>query len=58
MVKLLLDTGKVEADSKDNWGRTLLSQAARNRYNTVVKLLLDTGKVEADSKDNYSQKLL
>jgi hypothetical protein len=51
VVKLLLDTGKVDADSKDAENdRTPLSWAARNGHEAVVKLLLDTGKVDADSK--------
>jgi ankyrin repeat protein len=56
VVKLLLDTGKVEAHSKeDTHGQTPLSWAAENGHEAVVKLLLNTGKVEADSKDNYGQ---
>jgi hypothetical protein len=51
VVKLLLETGKVEADSKDEDGRTPLSWAASNGREAIVKLLLKTGKVEADSKD-------
>ena len=51
VVKLLLETGKVDADSKDIYGRTPLSWAAANGHEAVVKLLLETGKVDADSKD-------
>ena len=51
-VKVLLDSGKVEADSKDNDGRTPLWWAVRDGHEAVVKLLLDTGKVDADSKDS------
>ena len=52
IVKLLLETGKVDLDSKDSWhGRTLLSWATENGHETVVKLLLETGKVDLDSKD-------
>jgi hypothetical protein len=48
-VKLLLDTGKVDADSKDNKnGRTPLWYAAANGHEAIVKLLLDTGKVDAE----------
>jgi len=55
-VRLLLDTGKVDADSKDfSDGQTPLSRAAWNGHEAVVKLLLDTGKVDADSKDKYGQ---
>ena len=52
VVKLLLETGKVDVDSKDQYGRTPLSWAAENGHEAVVKLLLETGKVDADSKDN------
>jgi hypothetical protein len=39
VVKLLLATGKAEIDSKDNWGRTLLSLAAQDGHEVVVRLL-------------------
>jgi ankyrin repeat protein len=56
VVKLLLETGKVDVDSKDNnYGRTPLSWAAENGHEAVVKLLLETGKVDVDSKDNYGR---
>jgi ankyrin repeat protein len=45
----------VDADSKDEGGRTPLSWAAQNGYEAVVKLLLETGKVDADSKDEDGQ---
>jgi ankyrin repeat protein len=50
VVPLLLATGKVDADSKDEDGRTPLSYAAEKGHDGVVKLLLATGKVDADSK--------
>ncbi|EJT69137.1 hypothetical protein GGTG_13246 [Gaeumannomyces tritici R3-111a-1] len=49
-VILLLDTGKVDLESKDKYRRTPLSRAAGNGHEAVVKLLLGTGKVDADSK--------
>ena len=52
MVQLLLGTGKVDIDSKDNSGRTPLSWAAENGHEAMVQLLLGTGKVDIDSKDN------
>jgi ankyrin repeat protein len=65
VVKLLLETGKVEMDSKDSkHGRTPLSWAAgswaaQNGREAVVKLLLETSKVDVDSKDSeYGRTLL
>ncbi|KAM3080399.1 hypothetical protein ACMFMG_005354 [Clarireedia jacksonii] len=58
VVKLLLDTGKVEIDSKDINSQTLLSWATQWGREEVVKLLLDTGKVEIDSKDKDDRTLL
>jgi ankyrin repeat protein len=56
VVNLLLETVRVEADSKDGIdGRTPLSWAAESGHAAVVKLLLDTGKVEADSKNNWGR---
>ncbi|KAL2808196.1 hypothetical protein BJX63DRAFT_42789 [Aspergillus granulosus] len=53
VVKLLLETGKVDPDSKDSNSRTPLSLAAENGHEAaVVKLLLETGKVDPDSKDS------
>ncbi|KAF1967249.1 HET-domain-containing protein, partial [Bimuria novae-zelandiae CBS 107.79] len=51
IVKLLLDTGKVDVDAKDKDGQTPLWRAAWNGKEAVVKLLLDTGKVDVDVKD-------
>ncbi|KAF1995099.1 ankyrin, partial [Amniculicola lignicola CBS 123094] len=51
VVKLLLDTGKVDPDLKDKYGWTPLSRAAWNGHKAVVKLLLDTGKVDANLED-------
>ena len=51
VVKMLLETGKVKIDSKDNeYGQTPLSWAAEKGHEAVVKLLLETGKVEVDSR--------
>jgi ankyrin repeat protein len=41
--KLLLATEKVDADSKNKWGRTPLSYAAAHGHETVVKLLIEKG---------------
>jgi ankyrin repeat protein len=55
MVKLLLSTGNVDVDSKDNSGQTPLSWAAKRGNKAVVKLLLATGDVDIDLKDNSGQ---
>ncbi|KAL2819476.1 hypothetical protein BJX63DRAFT_439011 [Aspergillus granulosus] len=52
VVKLLLDSGNMDVDSKDTgYGQTPLSWAAENGHEGVVKLLLATGNVDVDSKD-------
>jgi ankyrin repeat protein len=43
VVMLLLDKGKVDADSKNGDGRTSLSYAAENGHDGVVKLLQSAG---------------
>jgi ankyrin repeat protein len=50
MVKLLLEKG-AELESKDEYGRTPLSWAARNKHEAMVKLLLEKG-AELESKDD------
>jgi ankyrin repeat protein len=47
VIKLLLETGKVDVDSKDKGGR---AWAARNGHEAAVKLLLEKG-VDVESKD-------
>src|ERR1700728_2893624 len=53
VVRLLLDTGKVDADSKDKGGQTPLSRAARG-HEAVVKLLLGVSEVDADEGSGWS----
>ncbi|EJP61221.1 Ankyrin repeat-containing protein [Beauveria bassiana ARSEF 2860] len=43
---LLLDTDRIDIDTRDNNGQTPLSWAAENGHEAVVKMLLDTGKVD------------
>jgi ankyrin repeat protein len=50
----LLETSKVNADSKDDYNSPL-QWAAKVGHEAIVKLLLETGKVDADSKDNNGQ---
>jgi ankyrin repeat protein len=42
-----------DQDSRDTYGWTLLSWAAREGHEVVVKLLLERDDVAADSKDEY-----
>jgi ankyrin repeat protein len=51
VVKLLLETGKVDVNLKDRDGWTPLSIAASYGNEAVVKMLLDTGKVDANVKN-------
>ncbi|KAM0130917.1 hypothetical protein ACHAP3_007144 [Botrytis cinerea] len=55
VVKLLLDTGKVNPDWKDCDNRTPLYWAANNGHEKVVKLLLDTGKVNVNLRGSRGQ---
>ncbi|KAJ5653773.1 hypothetical protein N7490_000776 [Penicillium lividum] len=55
VVKLLLQTGKVDVDLKDVYQQTPLSWAAGNGHEAVVKLLLRTGEVDVDTKDSLYQ---
>lgn len=56
MVKLLLDTGKVDIGLKDGEGETPLSWAAKSGNEAVVKLLVKRARFEEDFKD-YSEEL-
>ncbi|KAH8685176.1 putative ankyrin repeat protein, partial [Ilyonectria robusta] len=51
IVKLLLDSGRVDIDIKDRLGQTPLLIAASNGYETVVRLLLDTDRVNIDARN-------
>lgn len=50
VVKLLLDTGKVDVNLQGSKGWTPLSLAASNGNEGVVKLLLETGEVDVNQK--------
>jgi len=52
VVKLLLEQGNVDVNSKDSSGRTPLSFAAEWGNETVVKLLLEQGNVDVNSEDS------
>lgn len=54
MVEELLETSKVDVDSKDNdCDRTPLPCAAVNEQKAITKLLLEMGKMDIDSKDRH-----
>ncbi|KAF7960203.1 hypothetical protein EAE96_001801 [Botrytis aclada] len=55
IVKLLLDTSKVDFNSVDHRYHTPFFYAATYGHEKVVKLLLDTGKVKVDSQDSKGQ---
>jgi ankyrin repeat protein len=48
---VLLDTGKVDVNAKDNDGQTPLYWAVENGRKGIVKLLLDTDEADVDAKD-------
>jgi ankyrin repeat protein len=52
--KLLLETGRVDIDSRDTLGRTPFSWACGDGRETTVKLLLD-GKADVNSRDDDGQ---
>ncbi|KAF1957119.1 ankyrin [Byssothecium circinans] len=51
VVKLLLETDKVDVDPKDKNSQTPLSWTAKHGHEAIVKLLLGTGKADVHSKD-------
>ena len=51
----LLETGKVDVESKSQSGETPLSLAARNGLEGVVKVLLEIGKADMESKSLSGQ---
>jgi hypothetical protein len=51
VLKLLIETGKVNVDFKDGYLKTPLFWACQNGHDAVVKLLLETGKVDINMKD-------
>jgi hypothetical protein len=54
VVKLLLETGRADMDSKDYNGQTLLLWAAEEGHEAVVKLLLKKG-AQIEAKDSSGQ---
>jgi len=54
IINYLFEMG-FKADSKDGYGQTPLSLAAKIGHKAVVRLLLERDDVEKDSKDGYGQ---
>jgi ankyrin repeat protein len=50
IVKMLLDTGQVDADSQDKHGRTPLSFASDHGHDAIAKLLLVCNNVDVELK--------
>jgi len=57
IVRLLLETGKVDVNSRDEDGRTPLLWAAQG-HETIFRLLLETKKVDINWKDNFGRAAL
>ena len=55
VVKILLDSGQVDVDSRDISSLTPILYAAVIGFEAVVKLLLETGKVEVDSRADHGR---
>jgi ankyrin repeat protein len=55
VVKLLLETRKVNVNSKDSENMTLFSYAARYGYEAVLKLFLEAGQAKINSRDNMGR---
>ena len=52
LVAVVLQSTRVDVDSRDSYGQTPLSWTSERGHEAIVKLLLDTGKVDVDSKDS------
>ena len=58
-MKVLLETGKADIESKDNFFRqTPLSWAVAQGYEKVVKLLIETGQADVQSANNRGETAL
>ncbi|KAL9085606.1 MAG: hypothetical protein Q9165_007506 [Trypethelium subeluteriae] len=55
VVQLLLETGKVDVNSRDWAGETPLLQAVWEGHEAILRLLLEQGKVDVNSRNIYGQ---
>jgi ankyrin repeat protein len=52
VVKQLLEKG-AELETKDNYGQTPLSWAARHEHKAVARMLLEKGSIPVDDNERY-----
>ncbi|KAJ4369186.1 hypothetical protein N0V83_006271 [Neocucurbitaria cava] len=55
IVRILLETGKVNADTQDHQGRTPLLHAVSNGHNEEIKMLLGLGKANVNLQDKMGR---
>ncbi|KAH6634643.1 ankyrin repeat-containing domain protein, partial [Chaetomium sp. MPI-SDFR-AT-0129] len=53
IVKLLLSTGKVDINARDDLGNTPFHLAIQGRHEEMAKLLLSTGKVDINARNEH-----
>lgn len=53
MVQLLLGTGKVDVNSRDNTGMTPFTRAERRQKEGIIRMLLKTGKIAFDTEPGF-----
>lgn len=53
VVKLLLDTNKVDVNATDVYGRTALTWAVERKHKDIVQMLLSTGEAAVNVVDKY-----
>lgn len=53
IVKLLVDSGRVDVNTQDKGGYTPLSTAITEKQENIVKLLIESGNVHVNAKDGY-----
>lgn len=58
LLRLLLETEKVDVNSRDDIGRTALHLAAMNGQDAIVRLLLETNKIDVNARDNIGRTAL
>ena len=54
LVKVLLKSGKIDVDSRNECGQTLLSWAIKEGHEATINILLDEG-ADLESRDSYGR---